>query len=252
MIRLHRFGRMAGVGLVGMVMGATGAAAQGPTANEIVTRMLEKNQERLVALESYETERTYRVDYKGTGGHHEAEMRIRVEYTAPERKKMTVLSETGSKFLCQKILHKLVESEEEATAKTNRTQMSLSAENYTAELEGEETLDGIRTWVLKVVPKVDNKFTYRGRVWVSQDDYAMMRVVGEPAKNPSWWINHANFDSRYMRRGEVWVPQRNVSTSHVRIGGEATLTIDYGEYAVLAARPLKQGPEQAAALAAMR
>jgi len=36
-----------------------------------------------------------------------------------------------------------------------------------------------------------------------------------------------------------------VSSSHVRIGGEATLTIDYGTYAVVAARALKAGGESA-------
>jgi len=228
-----------------MVGGAWAQSATGmessPTADEIVARMLVKNQERLAALERYTTERTYRVEYKGTGGHHEAEIRVHAEYTAPEHKKLTVVAESGSKFICEKVLRKLVESEEEASAKSNRIQMSLSAENYTTELEGEDTLNGVRAWVLKATPKVDNKFTYKGKVWVSEDDYAVMRVAGEPAKNPSWWINHASFDSRYMRRGEVWVPQRNVSSSHVRIGGEATLTINYGEYEVLAARGELQG-----------
>jgi hypothetical protein len=218
--------------------------AGNPSANEIVARMLEKNKQRLVALERYTTERTYRVDYRGTGGHREAEIRVHAEYTAPEQKRLTVVSESGSKFLRDKVLRKLVESEEEASGKSNRLQMSLSEENYVLQVEGEETLNGIRAWVLKVAPKVASKFTYRGRVWVSEDDYAVMRVAGEPAKNPSWWINHASFDSRYMRRGDVWVPQRNVSSSHVRIGGDATLTIDYGEYEVQSATPLKRGTDQ--------
>jgi hypothetical protein len=104
----------------------------------------------------------------------------------------------------------------------------------------------VRTWVLRVTPKVDNKFTYRGRVWVSQDDFAVVRIQGEPAKNPSFWINHASFESVYTRRGDVWLPAKNVSSSHVRIGGEATMTIEYGTYPVVAARPLKPGDEVAA------
>jgi hypothetical protein len=216
------------------------ALAQGLSADEILTRVLAQNRQRLAALESYTTERTYRVQYDGTGGHHAGEIRVKVEYSAPEQKKMTLLEESGSKVICDRVLKKLVEGEVEASDKANRMQTALTAENYAAELEGEETLYGVRAWVLKVNPKVDNKFTYRGQVWVSEDDYAVMRVAGEPAKSPSWWINKASFDSRYMRRGDVWVPQSNVSKSHVRIGGEATLTIDYGEYQELAAKPLKQ------------
>jgi hypothetical protein len=142
-----------------------------------------------------------------------------------------------------------VESEQEAAAQSNRMQTTLGPENYHAELVGEETIataDGpVATWVLQVTPKVDNKFNYRGKVWVSQDDYATVRIQGEPAKNPSWWINRASFESNYVRRGGVWLPAKNVSSSHVRIGGEATLTIEYGSYPVVTARALKPTDEVA-------
>src|SRR6202453_516924 len=205
-----------------------------PTADEIVARMVVKNAERQAALEHYVLERTYREEYKGTGGEHFGEIVVHAEYSAPGQKRFTVVSESGSKLLCEKVLRRLVAGEQEATQAANRMQTMLSAENYNVELVGTEEIDGARAWVLKVSPKVDNKFMYRGKVWVSEDDYAVMRVHGEPAKNPSWWINRASFDSRYVRRGEFWLPGKNVSTSHVRIGGEATLTIDYGVYQTLA------------------
>jgi hypothetical protein len=214
-----------------------------PTADEIVARMMEKNGERQAALEHYSAQRTYKVEYKGTGGEHRGEIQVHAEYVAPDQKRLTIVSESGSKLICEKVLRKLVESEEEATQSANRMQTMLSPQNYNVELVGEEVVGGTRAWVLKVAPKVDNKFTYRGRVWVSAEDYAVMRVLGEPAKNPSWWINRASFDSRYQRRGEFWLPGRNVSTSHVRIGGEATLTIDYGEYQVVGTRVAAGGAD---------
>jgi hypothetical protein len=214
-----------------------------PTAAEIVARMLDRNKERLAELEHYESERTYRVEYTGTGGEHHAQLEVHAVYTGPNQKQFTVVSESGSKFLCDKVLRKLVEGEQEATAKANRTQTTLGPENYEAELTGEETIattgGAVRTWVLRVTPKVNNKFTYRGRVWVSEDDYAAVRIQGEPAKSPSWWINRASFESMYLRRGDVWLPAKNVSSSHVRIGGEARLTIEYGTYPVVALRALK-------------
>jgi hypothetical protein len=191
------------------------------------------------------------VHYAGTGGEHNAEIRVHAEYEGPDRKKLTVVSESGSKFICEKVLRKIVDGEMEASDKTNRIQMTLSPENYDAKLVGEEVINtpdggsGVRAWVLNVTPKVDNKFTYRGKVWISEDDFAIMRIHAEPAKNPSWWINKASFDARYVRRGEMWLPGKNVSSSHVRIGGEATLTIDYGSYPVVAARALK-APTQSA------
>jgi hypothetical protein len=215
---------------------AQAQATTSPTAEEIVAQMQVMNAERLAALEHYVSERTYRVKYKGTGGDHAGEIVVHAEYSAPDQKRFTVVSESGSKFICEKVLRRLVESEQEAGQKTNQRQMALSMDNYDVVLAGEAQMDGAKAWVLKVSPKVDNKFTYRGTVWVNADDYGVMRVAGEPAKNPSWWINRASFDSRYVRRGEFWLPGRNVSTSHVRIGGEATLTIDYGSYQTLAGK----------------
>jgi hypothetical protein len=218
--------------------------------------MLEKNKERLAALQHYESERTYRVEYAGTGGNHSAEMRVKAEYTGPDKKQFTVESQSGSTFMCDKVLRKLVESEKEASAQSNRMQTTLGPENYDAELAGEEavaTPDGpVRAWVLRVTPKVDNKFTYRGKVWVSEDDYAVVKIQGEPAKSPSWWINHAAFESDYLRRGEVWLPAKNISSSHVRIGGEATLTIEYGTYPVVNERPLVAGTENGTHTVAQR
>jgi hypothetical protein len=236
------------VGSGGTAQGGVTMDAARPTAAAIVARMLSKNEERLRALDHYESERTYRVEYTGTGGEHRAEIRVHAEYTGPNRKTLTVVSESGSKFICEKVLRKLVEGEQEATAQNNRAQTTLGPENYDAELVGEDVVGGpggIRAWVLRVTPKVDNKFTYRGKVWISQDDYAVMKIVGEPAKSPSWWINRASIDSEYVRRGEVWLPSKNVSSSHVRIGGEATLTIDYGTYPVVSARALKPAAESA-------
>jgi hypothetical protein len=218
-----------------------GQGSAAPTAEEIVARMLLRSSERQAALEHYASERTYRVEYTGTGGEHSGKLVVDAEYSAPDRKRFTVVSESGSKLICEKVLKRLVESEQEATQKANRIQMTLSTENYNMALDGTDQIDGVKAWVLKVSPKIESKFTYKGRVWVSMDDYAVMRVQGEPAKNPSWWINRASFDSRYVRRGEFWLPERNVSTSHVRIGGEARLTIDYGAYSSLEGHSVENG-----------
>jgi hypothetical protein len=237
----HSAKRLVFLGLiVSVMMLCTGwAQAQSSTrltAAEIVARVHARSVERQSALEHYVSERTYRVEYRGTGGDHAGEIVVHAEYFAPGQKRLTVVSESGSKLLCKKVLRRLVEAEQEAAQNANQMQMALSTDNYDVVVEGEKRLDGAKAWVLKVSPKIESKFTYRGTTWVNEDDYGVMRVVGEPAKNPSWWINRASFDSRYVRRGEFWLPERNVSSSHVRIGGEAVLTIDYGSYETVMTR----------------
>ena len=232
---------------VSLVMGCAGgvgaqvvsqAGPGGMTGDEIAARMLVRNAERQSALEHYVGDRTYRVEYRGTGGSHWGSMAVHVDF-ANGQKDLTVVSEDGSKFICDKVLRKLVEGEQEASQGANRMQTTLSPDNYDLQLVGEDTINGIPAWVLQVSPKVESKFTYRGRVWVSQEDYAMVRVLGEPAKNPSWWISRASFDWKYQRNGEFWLPESNVAKSHVKIGGDATMTIEYGAYKILSARAVQ-------------
>jgi outer membrane lipoprotein-sorting protein len=222
--------------LVGPVAFGWGQAAAEPTAEQIAIRMLAKSAERTAALERYDSERIYRVEYKGTGGEHTAEMKVRLEYRAPNQKRFVVESESGSKFICDKVLKKLVDSEQEASERSARMQTVLSPQTYNMRVVGEEAVNGVPAWVMEVSPKVADKFTYKGKVWVSKDDYGVVKVVGEPAKSPSWFISKAGFEYQYGREaGRFWLPEKNVSTSHVRIGGEARLTIEYGAYHIVAA-----------------
>src|SRR5271170_2033982 len=142
-----------------------------PTAEEIVRRMLVKNDERQAALEHYRTDRTYQLEYDGTGGKHHAEMVVRTEYKAPGRKYFTVLSESGSKLLCREVLRRLVEKEEQTSEQTDWQRAMFSTDTYKVELVGREQLEGVNTWVLKVEPKVYSEVAYRGKVWVSMDDF---------------------------------------------------------------------------------
>ncbi len=65
---------------------AQAQSATGPTAEEILARMLVKNNERQAVLEHYSSNRTYQLEYNGAGGEHHATMVVRAEYTAPGRK----------------------------------------------------------------------------------------------------------------------------------------------------------------------
>jgi hypothetical protein len=234
----------------GQSMAANHGNGQSIGAQEIVSRMLEKNRERSAALQHYTTERTYTIAYTGTGGDHSGELRVHAEYLGGERKKLTVISQTGSPFLCNRILKKLVDNESEESGESNR-KMMLTPDNYDVSLVDEDTLTGVdfasgaagngavKTWVLHVTPRSDNKFGYTGKVWISQDDYAIVRIVGEPAKAPSFLMDRAQFDSLYARRGQIWLPARNSSSTHLRFGGDAKLTIDYGTYSEIAAQAVK-------------
>lgn len=242
-VSMQRLSERLGMGAVlggiclGTVVPLMAQTVQAPTAEEIVSRMNARDLERQTALASYGSVRTYRVKYKGPMGDRTAEVVARMNFSAPDQKRFTVLSESGSAMFCHKVLRRMMEAEQEGALQANHLKAMLSAENYHLKLVGEDRIDGVKAWVLEVSPKVSSRFNYKGKVWIGEDDHAVVRIVGSPARNPSWITSNPTFDYRYARQGEFWLPQKNVTVSHVRLGGEVTLTVDYGKYAIVASQP---------------
>ena len=75
------------------------------------------------------------------------------------------------------------------------------------------------------------------KVWVDATDFAVTRIDAEPAQNPSFWTKRSEIHHEYMKVQDFWLPHRNESVSYIRLGGRATLTIDYGNYRVNDSRP---------------
>lgn len=203
------------------------------SASAIVARLADANARRAAALQGFRSVREYQVSYQGFPGDRQASMLVNVEFQAPAAKKFTIVSEQGSKFLLNHVLRRALESEQEAASPENQRQTALNEENYVFELAGNDTVNGRPCYLLQVKPRHGNKFQYAGRIWVDASEFAVLRVEAKPAKNPSFWITGTAIHHEYKRVGEFWLPATNRSTSHVRLGGDAVLTIDYRDYQLL-------------------
>jgi hypothetical protein len=229
-----------------------GVAESGPdgpaqlTAEQIVARIVEKNEERSVALESYQGRRSYSLTYVGFPTNLHADMTVDMTYTSPATKKFTVVSESGNKWIINHVFERLLDSEREALDADNRASTALSDKNYDFTLLSDEAAADGCSYVLGVEPKVPNKFLYRGRIWVNAKDFAVCRIEAEPAKNPSFWIKKTDIHHDYTKIGDFWLPADNKSVSNVRLGGVATLTIKYDDYKILQSHALNQMTNQAA------
>lgn len=200
------------------------------SGDQVVQRMVTANRLRSERLRHYSCKRVYSLVYRGFPSGKEARMEVEVSFDAPATKKFKIVSESGSKLLGDRVLKRLIESEKEAATDPGRT--ALTPENYDFALDGVESSGGL--YVLRVEPRVDNKFLYRGRVWVDGADFAVVKIEAEPAKNPSFWIKKTDIHHRYEKVGEFWLPQQNQTETKTRLGGTAELTIDYSDYEVAA------------------
>ncbi len=204
------------------------------TLPQLVHALVEKNAERAHALASYRGTRTYTLTYKGIPNLHAA-MIVEMTYKAPATKEFTITSQSGSELLVHKVLKKLLTVEQDAQRTPAET--ALNEQNYTfSNMEYSPAKDGC-SYIVSVEPRTSSKLLYRGRIWIHADYYAVCRIEGEPARNPSFWIRSTALTQTYFKTDGFWLPEKNETVSHIRVGGVATLSILYNNYRSILAAP---------------
>lgn len=198
------------------------------TAAEIVERMVQADNDRRTALAGYSGIRRYRFENKKFD--KRAEMTVRMSCAEDGVKTFEVVNESGSGFVRKHILGKMIEAEEESSQKGERKGTRIIPENYDFRLLGTEILDGRENYVLQIEPRQPSKFSIRGRIWVDAGDFAIARIEGQPAKNPSFWIRSVKVEQRYERTGPFWLPSLNHSVAEARIFGATEVVIEYSDY----------------------
>jgi outer membrane lipoprotein-sorting protein len=205
--------------------------------DQVVKNLEERNTQRAAALSQFEGERVYRMQYRGFPSDRDAEMVVKVSYRAPDSKEFSVVSQSGSKFILDHVFKRLLESEREAAKGENRSQTALTRENYDFELAGYETVSDGGHYILNLLPRTRNKYLYRGKIWVDARDFAVVRIEAEPGKNPSIWIKKTQIAHKYVKINDFWLPGENRTESLIRLGGKASLSIEYRDYKIIKAAP---------------
>jgi hypothetical protein len=206
------------------------------SVNQVVDNLVRKDEERAQALRHYESTRVYRLSYRGFPGDRDAEMTVEATYDSPSTKSFKVISQTGSKLINDRVFKRLLESEKEAAGPEMHARTQLNRNNYDIALIGFESSGKGSQYVLAVYPKTRSKYLYRGKVWVDGTDFAVTRIDAEPAQNPSFWTKKNEIHHEYIKVQDFWLPRRNESVSYIRLGGRATLTIEYDKYRVTDSR----------------
>jgi outer membrane lipoprotein-sorting protein len=218
------------------------------TVNQVVAQLEQRNRERAAALRSFQATRTYRMHYTGPFGERNAEMTVSLTYNSPNEKNFTVLSQSGTKFILEHIFKRLLDEEKAASNEENRQRTALTSRNYDFTLAAYEDSPDSPQYVLNVIPKSENKYLYRGKIWVDARDFAVTRIEAEPAKNPSFWIKKSSINHKYQKIDNFWLPAQNKTESQIRIGGTALLTIEYTAYKLTATAPLQASDDPATRL----
>ena len=128
------------------------------------------------------------------------------------------------------VLGKMLEREAETSTPEIRRVTCLSPENYEFHMVGSGLLRDGMAYIIDVVPRRHDQNLFEGRIWIDAQDYAVARIEGKPAKNPSFWIHSVHFVHTYRKSGPFWFPASTESVTDARIFGSTSLTIHYFNY----------------------
>ncbi len=200
------------------------------TGDLILAKLLEHNRRREARLQQYSVPRTYRV--QNDQGKVRAELQVVLHYRAPGIKEFKLVSEAGSSLIRSRVFKPLMESEVETAAGRNRHDSSISPDNYTFKLLGEEVVDGYPCFAVQATPKRNDTYLFKGKIWIHATEFAVVQIAGQPAKNPSFWTKRVDFVRRNQKIGEFWLPLKDESITLVKMAGKNILTIDYAHYEI--------------------
>ncbi len=204
------------------------ASTQLPSADAVVIKMTELDAQRQSELSGYTAVRRYVAVNKK----RRAEMLVRVTCARDGSKKFSVISEDGSGTIRKHVFYQLLKEEEEASRRGTRNSTRITPDNYDFQIIRQERLESGPAYVLAIKPKTANKYLIDGNIWVDAADYAIVRIQGQPARNPSFWIHNVQFVHAYQKVHQFWFAASTHTTSQVRFFGPSELTIETSSYSL--------------------
>ena len=196
----------------------------------IFERVQQANDRRAQALAAFHVTRRYSVFEPGRPP--DAELVVAMDFEAPATKSFQTIETHGIGWIERRVFRGLMDAERDTATGRNRHDSDVTSDNYDAELIGSEPQHGRDCYVLALRPKRNDKYLFRGKVWVDKEDFGITRIEGEPAHSPSFWVTRAPFVREYQRIGEFWLPLQDETHSQIRFAGEYVLRIQYADYQI--------------------
>jgi hypothetical protein len=207
-------GLIAGVGPM-TVRGAADAERLEP----VVARYLDRVNDPLTGFRAH---RRLEAEGLGKSGWLEA-------WTAVIDGRMTyeVIAEGGSEGVRDRVLHKVLKSEQQAWDNGEAQTSGITPTNYSfiQPHDHEAHPDDLLKVLLK--PRRKGKLIVDGAMFLERSDAELVRVEGRLTSNPSFWISRVDITKRYQQIGGHNLPVEIDTVADLRFAGDATFRMVY-------------------------
>lgn len=221
-----------GIALGGLILPSANAHTERTHLVDLQTvcgRMVAMDNWRSRSLLGYSVKRRYSLRHGESPD--AAEMLVSVQYTYPGYKSFEVISEKNCGFLQERIFRRVMNAEIQAARDDKRDSTRILPRNYDFEVLGMEAIADRPAYVLRMKPKRKHRFLVDGKIWVDQQDAAVVRIDGV-IDTSSFWVRSFHMLQNYEKVGAYWLVASNQNEASVRLLGEASLDIQYFDYQI--------------------
>jgi len=181
----------------------------------IIQRMEEAQLQNRQQVRPYSVTRDYLL-YGSEPDHIKGHIVAKVNFLPPNQKSYDIAESTGG--FQEKVVRRVLDHEVDVTRDPQDTW--LTSRNYNFELLGEQQLNGRRCYLPRSHPKRSDKNLMKANIWVDAASFRILRLDGEPNKNPSFWIKDVHITLDFGDVSGMWLQTHTQATARVRFAGD--------------------------------
>src|SRR5579864_5774296 len=199
----------------------TGAAsdAQGPNLETIIQRLTQAQLENHSRARPYSLTREYKL-FAEDGNAPRSEVVATINFLPPNAKSYDIEQSTGG--MGERVVRHILDHEVDVAR--DAKDMMVDTRNYDFDLAGEEMIGARPCYRLNITPKHQRKDLLKATMWVDKDSYHILRMEGEPAKSPSFWVKDVHVILNFNEVAGMWMQTETHAVARLRFGGEYKLT----------------------------
>jgi hypothetical protein len=183
--------------------------------NRIIQHMEEAQLQNRAQVRPYSVTRDYLL-YGNDPEHIKGHIVAKVNFLPPNQKSYNIAESTGG--FQEKVVRRVLDHEVDVTRDPQDTY--LTSRNYDFQLLGEQQLNGRRCYLLRSHPKRSDKNLMKANLWVDAESFRILRLEGEPNKNPSFWVKDVHITLDFGDVSGMWLQTHTRATARVRFAGD--------------------------------
>jgi outer membrane lipoprotein-sorting protein len=216
-----------------------------PDLSTILSHMEQAHADAYAHMSPYSLTREYKF-FGDDQQHAKSQVLAKVDFAPPNEKNYTIERSSGS-GQGEKITRKVLDHEKQMTKGDESG--ALNRDNYDFEYLRTEPMNGRRAYVLKLTPKHNDKNLIKGLAWIDAETFHPLKIEGEPAKSPSFWVKNLKLSLTFAQVGDMWLQTGTRAVANVRFLGQHTMIARDVNYDLPTQMAALTVPKSAAAVA---